>query len=301
MPPSFPRRRPDTIRLLSWNVAKRRDCSVQAAAMVVARPDIVVLQEVKASTWPGHCERLGRAGLAHAVCAGDLAPTGGNRTRNISSFVAIASRWPLTRATAARVPAPQAIACVKIHAPMGSFDLIGVHIPTSARADGLLMVDTQEGLLQRLTGLRSPTLLCGDFNSPWAEESDGTVIPFARGRGSRQRAAESALMGATNAAGMADLFRAKHGYARAAFSWYWKNRGKTGGYRLDHVFATQEFAVRACEYVDEWREAGLSDHSAIYADVARAVVPGVRPVRSGEAAERVHGCGPGAPEFDAPI
>jgi exonuclease III len=155
-----------------------------------------------------------------------------------------------------------------VDSPFGSFELIGVHIPTYGRPNNrVLKVETQEGLLKRMAKLNVPTLLCGDFNSPLREEADGTVIPFARRRGSRQREAEAGLMGATNSCGLTDLFRACHGYTVDGHSWWWKNRGRTGGYRLDHVFASCEFSVKACDYIHEWRTDGLSDHSAIYADV----------------------------------
>jgi endonuclease/exonuclease/phosphatase family metal-dependent hydrolase len=36
------------------------------------------------------------------------------------------------------------------------------------------------------------------------------------------------------------------------------------GYRLDHILV-RGLAVEACEYEHAWREAGLSDHSALWA------------------------------------
>ncbi len=36
-------------------------------------------------------------------------------------------------------------------------------------------------------------------------------------------------------------------------------------HRLDHVLASASLCVAACDYVHGWREAGLSDHSAIEA------------------------------------
>lgn len=253
------------MRIVSWNVAKRRDCEAQAVAITAIRPDIVVLQELNPRTWPRHQQQLASAGLVYAMSAPDLAPRG--QRRRLACFVAIASRWPLARARRARIPAPDAIACVTVDSPFGDFDLVGVHIPTYGGADPLLKIETQEGLLARLKRCRTPTLVCGDFNSPLAELADGTVVPFFRKRGSRQCDAESALMGATNAHGLVDLFRHCHGYGIEAHSWYWKNRGRTGGYRLDHIFASREFSARSCGYIDDWRARGLSDHAPIYADV----------------------------------
>jgi endonuclease/exonuclease/phosphatase family metal-dependent hydrolase len=250
--------------VLSWNVAKRRDCSAQVSAIARLTPDVVVLQEVNARTWPRHKELLADTGLVYATSAVELASPL-DRTRSLSSFVAVASRWPLCASAPAAVPAPEAIACVTVQSPASSIDFIGVHIPTVGRADVALKVETQEGLLRRIADLRAPTLLCGDFNSPKAEGTDGAVTAFARRP--RELRAELALIGRQNACGMIDLFRQRHGYGVDGCSWAWRNRGRTGGFRLDHIFADRRLSATECAYIHDWRLRGLSDHSAIYADV----------------------------------
>jgi endonuclease/exonuclease/phosphatase family metal-dependent hydrolase len=40
-------------------------------------------------------------------------------------------------------------------------------------------------------------------------------------------------------------------------------------YRLDHVLVTEQLAVRECRYLHGWREAGLSDHSGLVAELER--------------------------------
>jgi len=147
-----------------------------------------------------------------------------------------------------------------------AFEVVGAHIPTVGRPDRWIKVETQEGLVARLKEATLPTIVCGDFNSPRGEAADGEIVPFATARGGRALAAERALVGRTNSAGMVDVFRAVHGYERDAASWYWKNRGRTGGFRLDHIFASKEVRVSRCDYDHVCRDIGLSDHSAIYAD-----------------------------------
>ena len=132
----------------------------------------------------------------------------------------------------------------------------------------LLKVETQEGLLRRLRRKRRPTIVCGDFNSPKHEGLDGIVTPFSGPRGERAVAAEMALMGRINACGLVDAFRHCQGYEADGRSWYWKNKGRTDGFRLDHIFASPSLRVETCDYVHTWRESGLSDHSPIYADIA---------------------------------
>ena len=165
------------------------------------------------------------------------------------------------------VPAADTVLCAGIGAPVGLIDVIGVHIPLRERRGGLPKLETQEGLLRRMCEAARPTIVCGDFNSPKAESLEGIVTPFAGPRSGRFREAELALMGATNRAGMRDLFRARHGYDRDGRSWFWKNRGRTDGYRLDHLFASEGFHVVDCDYVHDWRERGLSDHAPIWIQI----------------------------------
>ncbi len=66
---------------------------------------------------------------------------------------------------------------------------------------------------------------------------------------------------------MVDAFRSANGYEVNGSSWYWKNRGRTGGYRLDHIMASRHFTVSGCFYNHEVRLSGLSDHSMMVADL----------------------------------
>jgi endonuclease/exonuclease/phosphatase family metal-dependent hydrolase len=45
-----------------------------------------------------------------------------------------------------------------------------------------------------------------------------------------------------------------------------------GGYRLDHLLVSAAIRVDACGYRHDWREEGLSDHSALVTELD--VVPG---------------------------
>jgi endonuclease/exonuclease/phosphatase family metal-dependent hydrolase len=114
-------------------------------------------------------------------------------------------------------------------------------------------------------------VLCGDFNTPRREKPDGTVISFARDskerlrpeRGDRWDSAELGVVPGLRELGFADAFRAIHGYESKEPSWVWSHGG---GWRLDHVFASG-LEVEASVYHHAWRDDGLSDHSALEADV----------------------------------
>jgi hypothetical protein len=77
----------------------------------------------------------------------------------------------------------------------------------------------------------------------------------------RHDAAELGLVpGLERAGGWTDAFRAAHGYGARDRSWVYANG--TFGYRLDHAFV-RGLQVVACAYEHGWREAKLSDRSAL--------------------------------------
>ena len=66
--------------------------------------------------------------------------------------------------------------------------------------------------------------------------------------------------------GWVDAFRALHGYGERQASWTFAR--DRGGWRLDHVLV-HGLRPLASAYAHDWRRAGLSDHSALVADLVR--------------------------------
>ena len=96
----------------------------------------------------------------------------------------------------------------------------------------------------------------------FAAERDGTLRPQ---RGPRHDAAERGVTEqGLRAHGFADAYRATHGWLAKDRSWTYPNGG---GYRLDHVLVRGQRSITAAAYAHDLREAGLSDHSALVADV----------------------------------
>ncbi len=68
--------------------------------------------------------------------------------------------------------------------------------------------------------------------------------------------------------GYQDAFRVLHGYAKREPSWTWRRiAGHSGGWRLDHLFASGQLRAAAAGYHHDWRDQGLSDHSALEVDL----------------------------------
>jgi exodeoxyribonuclease-3 len=261
------------VRLITWNVARRVEAlAAQAAALGEREPDVIALQEVTARTlplWEAACATLG---LAHVACTlrdadPARAPAGPRRTG-----VLLAARDGLE-------PLPELLpvpwAETALAARVAGIEVHTVHVPNAA--NGEIKPRTLAAVRDGLCARSGPRVLCGDLNTPRREHPDGTVWSFARdsrGRLRPERAgfwddAETGVVPRLSELGFTDAFRALHGYADRSPSWTFRRiAGHGGGWRLDHVFCSDDLEPVACRYHHGWRDAGLSDHSALEAELA---------------------------------
>jgi exonuclease III len=261
------------LRVITWNVAGRvRRQPEQAELLARADADVVALQEVTTRTLPLWRASFAAAGFAACECALDDAPT---RTGRRLLGVLTAAREPLRRIRPpVDVPWPERVLCCVAT----DVEVVNLHSPI-APAPGLAKVRTHEAIAAYL-GARDdrPVVLCGDLNTPRRETPDGAVVSFARDgrgrlrpeRGPAWDEAELGVVPGLRDLGFRDAFRALHGYAAREPSWTWRRiAGHGGGWRLDHVFCSAELRPAACAYHHGWRDDGLSDHSALEADLER--------------------------------
>lgn len=83
------------------------------------------------------------------------------------------------------------------------------------------------------------------------------------GSGVRWDAAERSIINGLEAQDPAELLRRLHGYGVMECSWRLKRYGEFTDRRFDHMYAPAALNPVACRYVHAWREAELSDHSAL--------------------------------------
>jgi exonuclease III len=251
--------------LVSWNVAARvRLVPDQAAQVARLHPDVVCLQEVTdraAPLWEHALRSLGLDCVSHP-------PRAEARQRRLS--VLTATRDPVDADSIDGVPWPERALVVRF---AEGLELVNLHSPISPSPD-LVKVRTHEAVhayLRARAGVACA--LCGDLNTPRREHPDGHVWTFARDRygrlrperGERWDVAELALIRGLEPFGFRDAFRELHGYGEREPSWEWPRWG--GGYRLDHLIVSADVQVSACRYEHAWRRAGLSDHSALVAEI----------------------------------
>jgi exonuclease III len=249
------------MRLVSWNVAGRiRRQPEQASVVLSMEPDVVALQEVTVNSLPLWRAALAAAGLVHSVTPlDDAIPP---RPRRLA--VLTASRTPLVRLDLGELPWPERALCVAVD----GLELLNVHSPISP-SPALAKVLTHEALFAYGRERPGPMVIAGDLNTPRRTHEDGTVLTFAHTtkgvlrpeRGERWAAAERALV---------YTLRAEHGWEDAfldAPERTWTFKDDRGGWRLDHLL-TKGVAVRERAYLHDWRRSGLSDHSAVTAELA---------------------------------
>ena len=223
----------------------------------------MALQEVTRTTAPSWRARLSAADL-HPVSGADPG------TRRLGLLVA--TREPPSPIAAPAVPWAERALAVSVLLDGRPVRVLGLHAPLSQRP-GLVKVRTLEAAHDWLAAGDEPTVLLGDLNTPRREHPDGTAWSFARTsrgalrpeRGARWERAELGVLEAgLRAHGYVDAFRAVHGHERKQVSWAYPSGG---GWRLDHCLVRGAGTVRLCEYADAWRLDGLSDHSALVADL----------------------------------
>jgi len=261
------------VRVITWNFNRRVSrLAEQAFALAAREPDVVALQEVTPRTAALWAAALATIGLPAVRCSLDGADPAREPARRRATGVLLAAGALADAPEALPVPWPE----TALAATAGGVRVDAVHVPNAA--NGWVKVETLEAV--RAGG---PRVLCGDLNVPRREHPDGTVVSFARDsrerlrpeRGERWDAAELGVVPGLRDLGYRDAFRTVHGYARREPSWTFRRMaGHDGGWRLDHLFASDDLEVLGARYHHEWRDEDLSDHAALEVDLrARARRP----------------------------
>ena len=266
------------LRLITWNVARRVSRLVEQATALAARePDVVALQEVTRRTLPVWRAALEMMGLVHVSASLDDADPAREPAARRVTGVMVASRGPLRKvAQSLEVPWAETAVWAATETGRGPVEVCCVHVPNAA--NGIVKVRTLQAIrLAVRTAAPAPRVVCGDLNTPRRELPSGEVLSFARDSRGRLRpergpdwdAAELAVVPGLQDLGYHDVYRTLHGYRAPAPSWTWERiAGHSGGWRIDHIFASPQLRPVACVYHHSWRNQDLSDHSALEADLA---------------------------------
>ena len=268
------------MRVITWNVARRSSrLAEQAAALAAREPDVVALQELTVATLPLWRAVLARIGLPYVRASLDGAEPSRAPAERRRTGVLLGSRTELgDPSTTLAVPWPETAVAAVANTAIGAVEVHCLHVPNAA--NGWIKARTLQAIRAGLqVAPRSARVVCGDFNTPRRELDTGEVMSFARDsrgrlrpeRGAEWDEAELGVVPGLRDLGYRDAYRSLHGYRSREPSWTWKRiSGHGGGWRLDHLFTSAELEPVACSYHHSWRDEGLSDHSALEADVVRS-------------------------------
>ncbi|WKU03467.1 endonuclease/exonuclease/phosphatase family protein [Micromonospora sp. HUAS LYJ1] len=248
------------LRVLTWNVQHASAArGLRQAAWLAAQPDadVIALTEVAGGA---SGDSLAQSLAAHGYRV-HLPVSGGRDYR-----VLLATRVGELQVMPLNVThLPHRAAGAVISHPAGwRLGLVGLYVPSRGprarrNLDKRAFQDATSALLSRLPTVFSddlPVVVAGDLN---------VVEPGHQPHHSVFGKWEYDFYRSFATAGYTDLYRMHHP-ERAEHSWF----GRSGaGYRFDHLFCTtdQPLTASGCRYIHHARSDGLSDHSALSADL----------------------------------
>ncbi len=261
------------MKLMSWNVDGRTDKTKlrgQLSRIENENIDILALQEVKPKTVVDFTEKLVEIGLEHVKAAPVI---------QRKDSVLIACRWSLEPVDVIEAPWRESVLSMIIHSPYGEIEIHAIHAPNGSK-NRRQKIDTFNGIYKALSEKsKRHRILCGDFNSPQEEYSNGHVLTFDKKNeefdGIEGRDCERRVICGLANYDLADTYRELHRYGKAQHSHFNKNKDTRG--RFDHVFSSRSLNLQKCDYLHSLRKGNnnkclhryekgdLSDHSPIYA------------------------------------
>ena len=241
--------------------------------------DVVALQEVTDATLPLWRALLKRIGLPHIRASLDSADPPRTPASRRRTGVLVASRAALRDPLVTlRVPWDETALSAISDTGIGPVEIHCLHVPNAA--NGWVKARTLQAVRAGLEAApRMARVVGGDLNTPRRELESGEVVSFARDsrgrlkpeRGPEWDKAELGVVPGLRDLGYRDAYRSLHGYGSREPSWTWQRiAGHGGGWRLDHLFTSAELRPVACIYHHAWRDEGLSDHSALEADIVQS-------------------------------
>ena len=265
------------MRVITWNVARRSSrLAEQAAALASREPHVVALQEVTKTTLPLWRALLDRIGLPHTRASLDSAdPSRAPPSRRRTGVLLGSSEALRDPSATLAVPWAETALAALADTAIGPVEIHCLHVPNAA--NGWVKAHTLQAIRAGLqVAPRMPRVVCGDLNTPRRELESGEVVSFARDSRGRLRPergpvwdeAELGVVPGLRDLGYRDAYRSLRGYGAREPTWTWQRiSGHDSGWRLDHLFTSAELRPTTCLYHHAWRDTGLSDHSALEADI----------------------------------
>jgi len=268
------------MKLISWNVAARvKKQPQQLKAVMDQEPDLLALQEVTSKTAQMWNAGLQEAGFKHVLTSFQVSPEQEKLVGARGRALLVASRWPLKPLDQAGLDIPwkERLLSILVYHPHLEFELHNAYIPPGVTHDWL-KIETFEGIYNYLAHHNEiPRILCGDYNSPKQEISDGRTVVWGQyllddgtietPGDQRWAMGEKLVICDLEEYDLPDMYRQLNGWDAEDYSFVvWRKGRIVSQRRFDHVFASKAFKPVTCQYNHVVRENWLSDHSSIAAE-----------------------------------
>ena len=260
------------MKLVCWNLAGWvNKVNEQVEALISRKPSIICLQEVRKNAVETISHKFHDAGYRYfhdtVFEAVKNNRSKGNMVVSIYPFEHLPGYFD--------VPHSESVISVNVETPYGNIKIHNAHIPNGSNY-GWKKIETFEAIFKKLSSEEDNLrILCGDFNSPQTELPNGETITWGqqvtrtnkvilKDKELRWHKGELSVLRGLEKYNLPDIFRHLYGYELQDYSFFVRRKGEVvSRRRFDHVFASQELQPQTCDYLHQFREMGLSDHSPI--------------------------------------
>ncbi|MBM3806902.1 MAG: exodeoxyribonuclease III [Acidimicrobiia bacterium] len=247
------------MKIASWNVNGIRARQGQLIDWLVAEtPDIVCLQEIKAS--PDQLPFELRDVQDYWSCwHGEKGYSGVGLLVSKSLLGAMPACWH------PGFDFEQRIVCASVPSPVGDVMVASVYVPNGGKdfEAKIRFLEALDSYVAEAEREQLLLVLCGDLNVARTERDIHPKERKANQIGARPE--ERALIERILSRGVVDVHRRLHPDDDNLFTWWapWRNmKQRNIGWRIDYVLASQALADRASSAVVQ-REIGTSDHGPV--------------------------------------
>ena len=270
------------LKCFTWNLGHRlKKIPSQIKAVVDRNPNIIAFQEVTLES-SKIIKKILSSSYKNIVDSFELSSDQSlwNGPRRLGELIATNYELKPKPQNEFDIPWQERVLGVDITIPNETFEFYNTYIPPGS-TNRWNKIETLEGLYKGLAiHSKRKRILCGDFNTPQDELLKYGVCTFAQkinkkgvpklrkifrgGSGNRWDQGERNILEGLKEFNLVDAYRQLYPIPKKAYSFVLERRGRVvAKRRFDHFFLSEEFKIKSIEYLHQFRESGLSDHSPL--------------------------------------
>ena len=270
------------LKCFTWNLGHRlKKIPSQIKAVVDRNPNIIAFQEVTLES-SKIIKKILSSSYKNIVDSFELSSDQSlwNGPRRLGELIATNYELKPKPQNEFDIPWQERVLGVDITIPNETIEFYNTYIPPGS-TNRWKKIETLEGLYKGLAiHSKRKRILCGDFNTPQDELLKYGVCTFAQkinkkgvpklrkifrgGSGNRWDQGERNILEGLKEFNLVDAYRQLHPIPKKAYSFVLERRGRVvAKRRFDHFFLSKEFKIKSIEYLHQFRESGLSDHSPL--------------------------------------